>query len=45
VTAGTGEALPGPVACGLLLPELGVLKPAKPRTPDIGPTAWVIEAG
>jgi hypothetical protein len=25
VTAGTGEALPGPVACGSLLPESGVL--------------------
>lgn len=25
VAAGTGEALPGPVACGFVLPERGVL--------------------
>jgi hypothetical protein len=25
VAAGTGEALPGPAACGLMLPERGVL--------------------
>ena len=42
VAAGTGQALPGPAACGLLLPERNLLYPAKPGKWIAG--RWASEA-
>jgi hypothetical protein len=42
VAAGTGEALPGPAACGLVLPERGVLSPVTPGSGSLA--GWASEA-